>query len=440
MDAARRRVSIKRAMLVLFGVAVAGTASGQYAPQQRTRIVGPRWDHPNLTYFFVGDTPALPGTSEYDEVISAMGHFSQYSNLTFSPASTESAADIVIRFVEQAYSCPLQSTHNTAHAFYPPPHYGEFAGEIHVPRDKAWNLIAGDPDDFVLVARHELGHAIGLSHAGSQDDLMGKGLTPPARALSPHEQALLEVLYAIDDPVDLDGDSVDDAEDNCLGVYNPLQVDSDWDGYGDACDGDINQDGVYDDTSHLGSHWTSLLEICVGNPGYSPFFDHDSDGCLEYWSASEQINAVKNLNPSAPSGLACADRFDSFFNRPCWVSGQAGDQDDDGFPNAEDNCEFAPNAIQIDLDLDGIGNACDADYDQDGAVTPADFGVFLSVLGSCPSAPLTIADHDGDLCITPTDFNFFLGQLGNPSVRGPSGLACADPTIDITSSDTPCIP
>jgi hypothetical protein len=43
---------------------------------------------------------------------------------------------------------------------------------------------------------------------------------------------------------DTDGDGVPDSQDNCTLVKNPDQKDSDGDGYGDACDGDVNNDGI----------------------------------------------------------------------------------------------------------------------------------------------------------------------------------------------------
>jgi rhodanese-related sulfurtransferase len=45
--------------------------------------------------------------------------------------------------------------------------------------------------------------------------------------------------------VDSDDDGVNDDLDNCPGVYNSLQVDSDWDGVGNTCDDDCpNLDGL----------------------------------------------------------------------------------------------------------------------------------------------------------------------------------------------------
>ncbi len=44
--------------------------------------------------------------------------------------------------------------------------------------------------------------------------------------------------------VDDDEDGVADSEDNCLGLANGAQTDSDEDGYGNACDADLNNDGI----------------------------------------------------------------------------------------------------------------------------------------------------------------------------------------------------
>ena len=52
--------------------------------------------------------------------------------------------------------------------------------------------------------------------------------------------------------------------------------------------------------------------------------------------------------------------------------GPAGDVDGDGVVNAEDNCVFAPNDGQTDVDLDGLGDPCDPDRDGDGFANDAD--------------------------------------------------------------------
>lgn len=43
---------------------------------------------------------------------------------------------------------------------------------------------------------------------------------------------------------DFDGDSVPDDTDNCTTAFNPLQSDTDFDGFGNRCDADFNQDGI----------------------------------------------------------------------------------------------------------------------------------------------------------------------------------------------------
>jgi len=45
-------------------------------------------------------------------------------------------------------------------------------------------------------------------------------------------------------PLDTDGDGIVDERDNCVLVPNPSQLDTDHDGYGNACDPDLNNDGI----------------------------------------------------------------------------------------------------------------------------------------------------------------------------------------------------
>lgn len=61
-------------------------------------------------------------------------------------------------------------------------------------------------------------------------------------------------------------------------------------------------------------------------------------------------------------------------------NGGLPDTDNDGCTDADDNCVTTSNPLQLDTDCDGIGNACDADFNNDGQVNTADFVAF--VLGS----------------------------------------------------------
>ena len=87
---------------------------------------------------------------------------------------------------------------------------------------------------------------------------------------------------------------------------------------------------------------------------------------------------------------------------------------------AGDNCSAAFNAGQSDTSGDGFGNACDADYDNDGVVGGSDFARVLRAFGSKPGDPLWDADLDanGDGLIGGADFSLVMTSFGK--APGPS--------------------
>jgi hypothetical protein len=100
----------------------------------------------------------------------------------------------------------------------------------------------------------------------------------------------------------------------------------------------------------------------------------------------------------------------------------AADADGDGVPDFRDNCLLIPNPDQLDADGDGYGNACDADLNNSGTVTAADFAILRSLLGQSATASpaAAAADLNGSGTVTAADFAILRGALGtNP---GPSGL------------------
>jgi uncharacterized protein (TIGR03790 family) len=80
---------------------------------------------------------------------------------------------------------------------------------------------------------------------------------------------------------DRDGDGVRDSEDNCTLIPNPKQRDTDSDGYGNFCDGDINNDGL------VTTSWGTIFPLgergdveWIALTAESPLYDenHDLDG------------------------------------------------------------------------------------------------------------------------------------------------------------------
>ncbi len=93
------------------------------------------------------------------------------------------------------------------------------------------------------------------------------------------------------------------------------------------------------------------------------------------------------------------------------------DSDNDGVFDALDNCLEASNADQLDVDGDGYGNACDADFDNDCAVNFADLALLKQAfLGSDP-----VYDLDGDGAVNFADIAGFKAQFLAPP--GPSGTS-----------------
>lgn len=173
-------------------------------------------------------------------------------------------------------------------------------------------------------------------------------------------------ICIFDDNGDLDPDLGDggennDSDDNCIFVENTDQTDSNNNGVGDACE----------------------LCPCINNPNQH---DTDLDGVIDVCDTDLDGDGIEN---------------------PMCVFDDDGKIDEEKAEESEDNCIFDPNADQADLDLNGVGDVCEFtdehcacpdgvnqnDTDRDGIIDSCDEDIDSDSVEN----PLCIFDDNGNV-------------------------------------------
>ena len=110
---------------------------------------------------------------------------------------------------------------------------------------------------------------------------------------------------------------------------------------------------------------------------------------------------------------------DATFRTDYWAfTSGSPDSDGDGVADDVDNCTLVANPDQRDTNGDNIGNACDADLNNDCVINPIDLGIMKSVFfGSDPDA-----DLNGDGAVNFVDLGMMKSTFFNPP--GPSAAGC----------------
>lgn len=100
-------------------------------------------------------------------------------------------------------------------------------------------------------------------------------------------------------------------------------------------------------------------------------------------------------------------------------AGSVTDTDSDLVPDSFDNCSSAANGPnqspnnQIDTDVDGYGNWCDVDYNNDGLQDGGDFGLFVANFNTTSA----LHDANGDGLVDGADFGRFVALFNSVQVR-----------------------
>lgn len=183
----------------------------------------------------------------------------------------------------------------------------------------------------------------------------------------------VDAVKIVSSVADGDGDGVPDSTDNCRSTPNPDQADFDLDGQGDACDGDIDGDGVANAADACAGTAAGTLVASDGcaDPDGDGVSTHAGDNCAEVANADQADNEGDGI------GDVC-DADDDNDNVSDEAELAAGtdplnpDTDGDGARDDADNCGTVTNADQSDLDADGLGDACDPDIDGDGVANDSD--------------------------------------------------------------------
>uniref|UniRef100_A0A8C5Q6W6 Peptidase metallopeptidase domain-containing protein n=1 Tax=Leptobrachium leishanense TaxID=445787 RepID=A0A8C5Q6W6_9ANUR len=130
----------------------------------------PVWKTRDLTYRIVNYTPDMTIAEVDNSIQRAFKVWSDVTPLTFTRIY-DFAGDIEISFAAQVHNdfYPFDGQHGTlAHAFAPGNGIG---GDAHFDEDEMWTPGSNGYNLFI-VAAHEFGHALGLSHSNDPNALM----------------------------------------------------------------------------------------------------------------------------------------------------------------------------------------------------------------------------------------------------------------------------
>ncbi|XP_008828293.1 neutrophil collagenase [Nannospalax galili] len=169
----------------------------------------PKWTHTNLTYRIINSTPQLSKAAVEAAIEKALQVWSVASPLIFTKVS-KGDADINVAFVQRDHgdNSPFDGPNGIlAHAFQPGQGIG---GDAHFDSEETWTQDSRNYNLF-LVAAHEFGHSLGLSHSTDPGALMYPNYAyrePNTYSLSQDDINGIQTIYGLSsNPVQPTGSS-----------------------------------------------------------------------------------------------------------------------------------------------------------------------------------------------------------------------------------------